>query len=60
MKISELIKLLKKSGCFIKRHGANHDIWYSPKTGKSFPVGRHEAQELRVKTLESIKESAGI
>ncbi|MBR3625068.1 MAG: type II toxin-antitoxin system HicA family toxin [Bacteroidaceae bacterium] len=60
MKINELIKLLKKSGCYIERHGANHDIWFSPKTGNYFQVGRHKSQEIRVKTLESIKKSAGI
>ena len=36
MKVSELVRVLTKAGCFIHRHGANHDIWYSPKTGNKF------------------------
>ena len=28
MKISELVKILKKHGCYKKRSGGNHDIWY--------------------------------
>jgi len=30
MKYSELIAALIAAGCYIARHGANHDIWYSP------------------------------
>ena len=41
MKYSELKKLLKKNGCRMEREGANHELWYSPITGKTFPVGRH-------------------
>ena len=29
MKTNELLKLLKKNGCSLIRHGSNHDIWYS-------------------------------
>jgi predicted RNA binding protein YcfA (HicA-like mRNA interferase family) len=60
MKYSELEKLLKKSGCTIKREGSNHSIWYSPKTGKSFPVGRHRTEDVRPGTLKSIKRDAGL
>jgi len=35
----ELKRLLSEAGCTFKRHGkGDHDIWYSPKTGVSFPV----------------------
>lgn len=37
MKYSELIAALIAAGCYIARHGANHDIWYSPITQKKFP-----------------------
>ena len=60
MKVSELVRVLTKVGCFIHRHGANHDIWYSPITKQTFPVSRHGSQELRDGTLKSIKEKAGI
>lgn len=60
MKVSELVRMLTKAGCSIKRHGSNHDIWFSPKTGYTFPVSRHGSQELKDGTLKSIKEKAGI
>ena len=60
MKVSELIRVLKDAGCYIYRNGANHDIWYSPITKKTFPISRHGSQELRTGTLNSIKKQAGI
>ncbi|MEA5135677.1 MAG: type II toxin-antitoxin system HicA family toxin [Candidatus Fimivivens sp.] len=60
MKIGELKKALKESGCYIIREGANHEIWYSPKTSQQFPVGRHDSKEINPKTLHSIKKAAGL
>ncbi len=60
MKVSEMKRLLRKAGCRIEREGANHEIWYSPKTDQRFTVPRHNAQELKTKTAESIKEQAGL
>ena len=34
MKRSELLKILKKNGCKLIGHGGNHDLYYSPITGK--------------------------
>lgn len=60
MKTSELKRILKKYGCYFLRHGGNHDIWYSPKTNESFPVDRHDNQEIAVGTANSILKAAGI
>ena len=60
MKYSELEKILKKAGCYVLKEGANHTIWYSPITGKSFPVGRHKTQDVPNGTLNSIKKASGI
>lgn len=60
MKVSELRRKLIAAGCSIYRKGANHDIWISPITGKTFPVSRHTTEELKPKTLQSILKSAGI
>ena len=60
MKASELKKLLRANGCCIHREGTNHEIWYSPITGKKFPVPRHDAKEIATGTANSIKRSAGI
>ncbi|MDE5779168.1 MAG: type II toxin-antitoxin system HicA family toxin [Lachnospiraceae bacterium] len=59
MKVSELIKILKKNGCYISRHGSNHDIWHSDITGKDFPVPRHSAKEIASGTLNNILKDAG-
>ena len=60
MKYSELEKLLRKAGCTVHREGSNHTMWYSPITGKTFPVGRHRSEDVRRGTLQSIKRDAGL
>lgn len=60
MTYSEPKKILKKNGCSPIKEGANHEIWFSPKTGKKFTVGRHNTQEIPTGTLRSIMKSAGI
>lgn len=60
MKYSELEKQLKAIGCFIQREGSEHSIWYSPVTGKTFPVGRHKSQDVKKGTLERIKRDSGL
>jgi len=60
MKFSELKKLLQKSGCRKVSEGGNHEIWYSPITGKKFSLGRHNSQEVASGTLAQIKRLSGI
>lgn len=60
MKYSELEKEIKQIGCYILKEGANHTIWFSPVTGKKFPVSRHKTQEVPTGTLKSIRKAAGI
>ncbi|OAV71546.1 YcfA-like protein [Bacteroidales bacterium Barb4] len=60
MKISELRRELEKVGCRIKRHGSNHDWYYSPITEKCFPVSRHTSQEMPEGTEKNIRKAAGI
>ena len=47
MKRKEFIRELVKAGCYIKRHGANHDIYMNRRTGRKAPIPRHA--EIRVK-----------
>ncbi len=56
---SELLKLLKKNGCYLIRHGKNHDIWFSHKTDRQFAVPRHK-DELKAGTLANIVRDAGL
>lgn len=60
MKVSEMIKILKQNDCFCLREGDNHEIWYSKRTKKKFPVPRHKSKELPVGTAKSILKAAGI
>lgn len=55
MRFNELIRRLKKAGCLEVRHGARHDIWYSPITGNSEPVPRHGTKEVPPGLLKSIE-----
>lgn len=59
MRTAELLKLLKKHGIYNVRAGGRHEIYYSPITGKYFPVGRH-AKEIPTGTLDSILKDAGL
>jgi len=41
MELRNLMSILRKSGCSLKRHGSNHDLWMSPFSIGQFPVPRH-------------------
>ena len=60
MKTSELTKKLKKAGCYIVEHGAEHDKWFSPITGKHFRVWRHPSKEIPTGTANKIMKDAGL
>lgn len=60
MKYSELEKILRNAGCTPHREGGNHRLWYSPITGKTFPVGHHKTKEVPKGTLKSILQAAGL
>ena len=60
MKVSELIKLLKKNGSYLTYHGKEHDEWYSPVTNKYFRVPRHKSKELPSGTANRILKDAGL
>lgn len=59
MKTSELIKLLKKNGVELIKHGKSHDIYYSPKTNTKISVPRHGV-EVPTGTANGILKDAGI
>ena len=60
MKTGELIKILKAGGCYFLKHGAEHDTWVSPITGKKLRVHRHQATEVATGTAEKILKDAGL
>ena len=60
MRFGELKKQLSKIGCYLSREGKKHEIWFSPVTGSYFPVGRHNHEEVKNGTLESIRKASGL
>lgn len=60
MKYSELERMLRKAGCWIVEEGGRHTLWYSPITGKTFPVPRHKSQEGKPGTVNKILKVAGL
>ena len=60
MKFGELKKLLRKNDCYLCEEAKKHEKWFSPKTGKYFMVGRHNNQDVKKGTLNSILSDAGI
>ena len=60
MKSADLLKELIAAGCELRRHrGGSHQIWWSPITGKTFPVP-HPKKDLPLGTIKSIKKLEGI
>lgn len=60
LKVSELTKKLKKIGCYLTAHGKEHDKWYSPVTGNTFRVPRHQSQEIPTGTANRIMKDSGL
>jgi len=61
MSHNDFVKRLLSAGCRLLRHGRDHDIWYSPITGKTRPVPRHGSKEVRTGLLKFLeKELLGL
>lgn len=60
MKYSEVHKKLRDAGCYVVRNGANHPVWKSPITGKTFPTSYHEAKEAKKGTIREISRLSGV
>ena len=46
------IKTLEKAGYFLKRHGANHDIYFNKKKRRAIPLKRHDFDERDLRYIE--------
>ncbi|WKZ14044.1 MAG: type II toxin-antitoxin system HicA family toxin [Candidatus Jettenia caeni] len=58
MKRKEFIRQLEAAGCILLRHGAKHDIYMNPKTGRKQPVPRH--REIQDALTKHIKKYLGL
>ncbi len=58
MKRKEFIREIVSVGCYLKRPGANHDIYVNPKTGKKAPIPRHT--EIKDSLCKLIRKQLGL
>ena len=60
MKQSELKKLLSKNDCYKISEGTRHENWFSPKTNRTFQLGRHNTEDVKKGLLNRILKDAGL
>lgn len=60
MKQKKFYAELLAAGCRIVRHGANHDIWYSPITGNQWAIPRHGSHEVPTDTERKARKMLGV
>lgn len=60
MKYRQLKAELSAAGCYLFRQGGNHEVWYSPITGKLFPVPSHGSKEVHSSTERNIRKQSGV
>lgn len=60
MKYGKLIAELSAAGCYLVRNGGNHQVWFSPITGKRFPVPFHGSKEIPPSTERYIRKNSGV
>jgi mRNA interferase HicA len=58
MKRKILIRQLIEAGCFLKRHGLNHDIYENTLNGRKAPIPRHN--EIKETLCILIKKQLGL
>jgi len=57
VKRREFVRGLVDRGCYVKRHGANHDIYLNPANGRVAPVPRHA--EIKNTLARAIRKQLG-
>jgi hypothetical protein len=58
VKRTEFVREMISAGCFLRRHGNNHDIYMNPQNGKKAPVPRHN--ELKETLCDLIRKQLGL
>lgn len=59
-KVSEIVKMIKRNGCYKIREDGNHEIWFSPSTGEELQIPRHYGKELPTGTANNILRKPGL
>ena len=60
MKVSEILKILKKDGWYLFRNGKKHDLYRHPTKNGQIPIPRHQSQELKTGTKNAIMKDVGL
>jgi len=58
VKRREFVRSLAERGCYLKRHGANHDLYTNPVNGRVAPVPRHA--EIKNTLAQAIRKQLGL
>jgi hypothetical protein len=58
VKRREFVRELESAGCVLHRHGARHDLYLNPQTGRKAPVPRHS--EVRDSLCNLIRKHLGL
>jgi predicted RNA binding protein YcfA (HicA-like mRNA interferase family) len=58
MKRENLLRHLRKEGCYLKREGNRHSLWCNPETGAVEAIPRHS--EIPEKLVRKICKGLGI
>ena len=58
MKRHQFIRELVRAGCYLKRHGAKHDVYENSKNARKAPVPRHK--ELKNSLCDLIRQQLGL
>ncbi|MGO9607444.1 MAG: type II toxin-antitoxin system HicA family toxin [Candidatus Binataceae bacterium] len=59
MKRGDLLRHLRRNGCYLKREGASHSLWCNPATGAVEAIPRHNeiANRLAAKICRGLSVS---
>ena len=57
MKTSQLCRELRRAGCILTQHGAEHDEWMNPYTGVKIRIPRHGSREVKKGLLIRIQKA---
>ena len=60
MKITELKRILKDSGCHFLVEGKNHEWWWSPITERRFQLPRHSTADVGKTLMGYVREQSGV
>lgn len=60
MKVTEILKLLRKDGWYLHKNGKKHDLYKHPTKPGQIPIPRHQSQELKKGTEQAILKDAGL